>query len=109
MGGDLLVYLPHYALGLPVLHDHPPHLHVELVIDLGLHALIHGLHELLHDILNFGEILVGLQPLIEALLEVHHARVVGNFGDESFGGLGSDLFQYLQYQFNHAVLTGTYR
>lgn len=53
MGGDLLVYLPHYALGLPVLHDHPPHLHVELVIDLGLHALIHGLHKLLHDILNF--------------------------------------------------------
>lgn len=71
MSCDFFVNLFEYPFCLPVFEDHPSHLNVEFVVYLCFHALIHGLHELLNNVLDIVNVLVVVDPLLKALVDAH--------------------------------------
>ncbi len=95
--GDTVIDYLQDLLTLFEFEHHPPHLNVELGVELLLQAPVHTLHELLDDVfdvLNIGGV---SQLLLETLLEgVHDFRGVES-ASLSYSSAALLLFQLFEY------------
>ena len=66
-------------ISLASFEDHPPHLHIELVVNFSLHFLVHQLHELLDDVLEVLNVGALAELVLKGLVETHH---VGRFAED---------------------------
>lgn len=103
---NFFIYFLHQSLSLTILYYHSSHLYIKLVIYLALHALIHGLHELLNHVFNILNTFAVIHLLLKALSKVSdlwvftHSQIIRR----SYPFLILYLFKNFKNEANHSII-----
>ena len=99
-----------YLISLTSFEYHPPHLHIEFVVNFIFHLFVHEFHELLDDVFDVLKVGAFVELVLKGLVDAHN---VGRFAEGYVAAIAcaglllcGDYLEYVEDKAKHAVLPG---